>query len=85
MSGYRGSDPSVRAILTAWESLYQPLLTRTSTRLLTLLSGSGDSDIQASLKEVDLKRSPKYEAVSYTWGSEADYETIYVNGCVVEI
>ena len=60
-------------------SLYLPLATETSTRLLDLLPGPDDSAINIELHEVDLNHSPDYEAVSYTWGSEGSEQTVYVN------
>ena len=60
-------------------SSYRPLTTSTSTRVLTLLPGADDTAVAIHTREVDLRHSPKYEAVSYTWGSEGNEQTIYVN------
>ncbi|KAK3356702.1 hypothetical protein B0T25DRAFT_138042 [Lasiosphaeria hispida] len=40
------------------------------TRLLLLHAGSGDEPIRCSLHIVSLHHNPKYEAVSYVWGSQ---------------
>ena len=66
-------------------SAYQPLTTSTSTRVLTLLPGPDNSAINIELHEVHLEHSPNYEAVSYTWGSEGNEQTVYVNDEPVDI
>ena len=62
------------------QSLYTPLRTTTSTRLLTLHPGSGRGPIHASLQQVDLADDPEFEAVSYTWGEDTIKKTVVING-----
>ena len=62
------------------QSIYTPLRTTTSTRLLTLHPGSGRGPIHASLRQVDLADDPEFEAVSYTWGEDTIKKTVVING-----
>lgn len=48
---------------------YLPLSTGRSIRLLVVEPGNRDEDLRTTLDEVSLNDSPKYEAVSYSWGS----------------
>ena len=64
------------------EGLYEntPILPDThSIRLLRLLPGGWHDDIHCEMRAVSLAKRPKYEALSYTWGSVKTTETIYVN------
>ena len=48
---------------------YSPLdVSRPSTRLLELLPGPFDSEIECKLHNASLDEHPQYEAVSYCWG-----------------
>ena len=49
------------------------------TRLVILLPGERDSPIEIELTEVSLDDDPTYEAVSYTWASANEPQTIYIN------
>lgn len=50
--------------------VYEPLDTSTKQiRLITILPGSGCSAIRCELQSVDLAMNPRYEALSYEWGS----------------
>lgn len=56
-----------------------------SIRVLQLYPGKAGSPLHCSLLEASLDRVPKYEAVSYTWGSletndeiECDSKTIFI-------
>ncbi|KAF4333589.1 heterokaryon incompatibility 6 OR allele [Fusarium beomiforme] len=46
---------------------YSPLPTASSIRLLEVKPGHPSDMLQCSLQTVDLSRSPKYHALSYTW------------------
>lgn len=70
---------------TALRYSYQPLSTPTSTRVLTLLPGPNHSVITIRLAEVDLQRSPEYEAISYTWGSRGNEQMVFVNTQPVKV
>lgn len=54
---------------TVHSTIYPPLLTLTSIRLLTLEAGEGDSVVRCSVTVQDLKDDPSYAALSYTWGN----------------
>ncbi|KAI1127251.1 heterokaryon incompatibility protein-domain-containing protein [Nemania abortiva] len=49
-------------------------------RLLTLFNGKWNDKIRCRLYAVSLQDHPKYEALSYVWGSSADLVDIDVNG-----
>lgn len=66
-------------------SIWSALKTQSSTRLLTILPGLPNDSICCRLTEVDLQDYPKYEALSYTWGSASNQEIIDVNGAQVQI
>ncbi|CAG8960664.1 hypothetical protein HYFRA_00013432 [Hymenoscyphus fraxineus] len=55
---------------------YTPLSSPTSIRVLQLhiAKTENTSTTSFSLKEVDLQESPKYEALSYTWGQATSYD-----------
>ena len=60
---------------------YQPLPSRSFTRLLQLLPGPPTAPIRASLVVVDLTQQHReYEAVSYCWGRKGIERDIEVNG-----
>lgn len=50
-----------------------------STRILTLLPGSHDDDIQCRLRVISINAFSDYEALSYTWGDPNDQREIRVN------
>ena len=66
-------------------TFHYPLRSGSSTRLLILHPGVFDDAISCQLSEVDLNDRPRYEAISYTWGSESDQKTIRVNGMPLQI
>jgi Heterokaryon incompatibility protein (HET) len=53
--------------------VYSPLPSDTSIRLLQILSGP-EEPIRCSLEVVDLKDSPLYDCLSYTWGDPLYHE-----------
>ncbi|RFU28952.1 hypothetical protein B7463_g7395, partial [Scytalidium lignicola] len=58
---------------------YQPLTSR-QFRLLTLLPGAESSPIQTTLRHVNLKDKPRFDALSYEWGPESSNNSqIYVD------
>ncbi|TGO54625.1 hypothetical protein BCON_0104g00220 [Botryotinia convoluta] len=48
-------------------------------RLLHLLPGNSTQQPRCSLKHVNFGERPKYNAVSYTWGNEADQQPIVID------
>ena len=66
-------------------SLYQPLETPRSTRLLTLLPDAPGSSLRAKLVAVDLTTKPFYDAISYTWGEDTSTIPITINDTPVPI
>lgn len=67
-------------------SLYQPLHSRTSTRLFGLQSGTIHDEINGELYEVELtSATPSYEALSYAWGASTGTHDIRIKGQVVRI
>ena len=58
---------------------WAPLRDARCTRLVTLLPGKCGSPIEIELTEVSLDDDPTYEAVSYTWASATDPQTIYID------
>lgn len=59
----------LRKMASATKFLYMPLDTSTrSIRLAELLPETGDGVVKISLTHYRLDSSPKYEALSYTWG-----------------
>ncbi|KAI0423868.1 heterokaryon incompatibility protein-domain-containing protein [Xylaria sp. FL1042] len=60
---------------------YTPLdPSRKEIRLLTLLNGEWNDKIKCKLYVASLDKEPKYEALSYVWGSQTDLVDIDVNG-----
>ena len=49
-------------------------------RLVGLLSGQHDEVIRCELRTVQLSDNPRYEAVSYTWGSLGGCKDIELDG-----
>lgn len=54
-------------------------------RLLTLRRGEWQDDIDCGLHVVSLDENPKYEALSYTWGSGSSTKPIFVNSNEVRV
>ncbi|KAF8860198.1 HET-domain-containing protein, partial [Acephala macrosclerotiorum] len=59
---------------------YEPLREKDSIRLLILYPGLPDDEISCSLLHVRFCESPRYEALSYMWGSEKDQMEILLDG-----
>jgi hypothetical protein len=59
---------------------YGPLKSPDSIRLLYLLPGAFEDEIQVKLKEVSLSKPPPYEALSYVWGSPTADDPISCHG-----
>ncbi len=61
--------------------LYTTLPNSTSTRVLTIYPCSTDSEtLSASLAIIDIDKYPRFDAVSYTWGTDLDEQEIIVDG-----
>ncbi|KAF2190362.1 HET-domain-containing protein, partial [Zopfia rhizophila CBS 207.26] len=57
-----------------------PLDIKTPIRLVVLLPQTHDTKIRCLLAIESLERTPRYEALSYVWGSPLDTREIEVNG-----
>jgi hypothetical protein len=67
-------------------SAVAPLLTKTSTRTLTLYLVTDTDPISATLSVIDLEQTfHGYEAIPYTWGSTTAENTILVDGREVNV
>jgi hypothetical protein len=55
---------------------YTALQEKDEIRLLYLHPGSGTSPLKCTLHHVQLSDCPRYEALSYQWGSESSPSTI---------
>jgi hypothetical protein len=54
-------------------------------RLLVLQPGKKDDNISFTLRHVSLKKPPKYEAISYTWGDPSVTRTVYCSGFPMQV
>lgn len=61
---------------------YEPLPSKTHTRLLILTHGTGEDILVGSIKTVDLDASEldSFEAISYVWGSDEKDQSILIDG-----
>lgn len=60
--------------------IYRPLRSPRDIRLITLLRGSAGDQISITINHVSLERKPKYEALSYVWGSQIPSYPIQCDG-----
>ncbi|KAK3684055.1 heterokaryon incompatibility protein-domain-containing protein [Podospora appendiculata] len=66
--------------------VYTPLDTaRLDTRLFELFPGSRDDALRGSLRTVDLKTNPDYDAVSYVWGDPCPCFDLIIDGQLLQI
>ncbi|KAK3321363.1 heterokaryon incompatibility protein-domain-containing protein [Cercophora scortea] len=66
--------------------VYTPLdPTRLATRLFELFPGSRDDVLSGSLRTVDLKTNPDYDAVSYVWGDPRPCFDLVIDGQLLQI
>ncbi|PMD39548.1 hypothetical protein L207DRAFT_460231 [Hyaloscypha variabilis F] len=61
-------------------SLYEPLPSQSSIRLITLHPGDVQDPIRCTLEVFDLPSAPAYEAISYIWGDPRPRRRIRCNG-----
>jgi hypothetical protein len=54
-------------------------------RLLKLLPGSSDAEIELELFTTELESAPPYESISYCWGDPEDLEDVICSSQTVEI
>ncbi|KAH7153104.1 heterokaryon incompatibility protein-domain-containing protein [Dactylonectria macrodidyma] len=59
---------------------YSPFEDNFSVRILTLAPGTGDDALVGSLSVENLDVNPRYEAISYVWGTEGRCAEIICNG-----
>ncbi|KAI8953831.1 heterokaryon incompatibility protein-domain-containing protein [Xylaria longipes] len=65
---------------------YTPLNpSKKQIRLLTLLNGEWNDEIKCKLYVVSLDDEPKYEALSYVWGSPTDLVDIDIDGIAFSV
>lgn len=68
------------------QSVYQALdATIPQIRVLTLHQGSGDQELQCTLKTVSLDDQPEFHALSYVWGSGTERDSINIHGHLVPV
>jgi hypothetical protein len=75
--------PTVKDDRAGWAGLllYKDLdKAHKEIRLISLLPGDFDAPIQCTLQSVSLLNCPKYEAVSYVWGTEEANCNVKVDG-----
>jgi hypothetical protein len=82
--GSRISKPLVNDIASS-SSLYAPLTSANSIRILSIQSGNPEDFISCNLREVDLKEWPKYCALSYVWGDAGDTVLVLCNGQEIKV
>ncbi|KAF7194910.1 Heterokaryon incompatibility protein 6, OR allele [Pseudocercospora fuligena] len=63
-----------------YEPPYRELVRDRLIRLVELLPGKDDDEIQTRLSIVDLRQEPTYEAISYVWGDAQDRIRISCQG-----
>jgi len=61
-------------------SLYEPLPSQSSVRLITLHPGDFKDPIRCTLEVFDFPSAPAYEAISYVWGDPRPRRRIRCNG-----
>ena len=54
-------------------------------RLLKILSGDGDSNVECKIRGFDLDQAPAYEAISYAWGSSERVRPIRITARMVSV
>jgi len=64
---------------------YGKLPARKSIRLLKLLPGASDEQIQLELFITEQDSAPSYEAISYCWGDASDLQEIICCGQTMHI
>lgn len=67
------------------EYKHEPLQNSQSIRVLKLYPGRAEAPLRGSLLEVYLDHAPKYEAISYTWGSLISKDEIECDSKVIRI
>ena len=71
---------------SAFQFRHPCLNSLTSTRILYLLPSScQDAALQCRLVEVELQEAPKYNALSYVWGDELNFSSIFYNEAEIPI
>jgi hypothetical protein len=78
-----GSSPEQEGPCKGMETFtYKPLDTKVdSIGLLKLKGGSDTDEIEGELIPVTFASKPKYESLSYTWGSTDAPQAIGIDGC----
>lgn len=65
---------------------YQPLdVEKNETRLVTILAGTFEEELQITLKAVSLDDDPEYEALSYVWGDPSVTKAIKLDGISFQV
>ena len=81
----KGSDPTNYNVISenpnvaASKIIYSPI-SAGQVRTITLHRGDSSDPLWCSLNEVSLEDSPRYQALSYVWGSKEDPATVILNG-----
>ncbi|OAG04810.1 HET-domain-containing protein, partial [Paraphaeosphaeria sporulosa] len=70
-------------ILSAYK--YQGLVDEDEIRLLVVEPGNQDEDLRCSLVHARLSDRPDFEAISYTWGTDAPSKQILLDGHIFPV
>ncbi|KAK7188877.1 ankyrin and HET domain-containing protein [Paraphaeosphaeria sporulosa] len=70
-------------ILSAYK--YQGLVDEDEIRLLVVEPGNQDEDLRCSLVHARLSDRPEFEAISYTWGTDAPSKQILLDGHIFSV
>ena len=60
--------------------IYLSLTDEDSIRLISLLPGNFEDDLELALITYEATEAPEYEALSYTWGDASSQKWVSVNG-----
>jgi hypothetical protein len=71
---------SVTATLVSDTSFKYSPLNGSEIRIVALHPGTGSDQISCVIQNIDLNLSPKYRALSYTWGDPTPTHEILLNG-----
>jgi hypothetical protein len=64
---------------------YQPLEQSDEIRVLDLMPGVGNSEVECKIRHAQLSDNPDYEAVSYCWGDANDICHIHSDDCEIQV
>jgi hypothetical protein len=65
--------------------IYQPLESPENIRLFFLVPGSGDDPLACHILQAPITSLPRYEALSYVWGTDEPRSTLEICNCGVSL